>query len=233
MEEWINNLLASEQAGISILAAVFLMGIISVFTCACNYAIIGTLAGYTGTVGASGKTKTVVISSIFFLLGTVISMTAVGCIIGYAGEMVSNSLGNYWKIGAGIISIFFGLYTINLLPFKIPALSLKPTRGNGSIGGAMVFGLLIGGGNALCGLCCSPLFPVVMAASFVNGSMTWGILMLFLYSLGYGFVLSAAMLGVGLGLGKISKSITNFATVLKYLAGVSLILLGFYFLLTI
>jgi len=51
--------------------------------------------------------------------------------------------------------------------------------------------------------------------------------------LGYGIILAAAMLGVGLGLGKISKLLSKFAVVLKYAGGITLIILGFYFLITI
>jgi cytochrome c-type biogenesis protein len=233
MQEWINSVLNSSQAGITVFLAVFLLGAISVFSCACNYAVIGTLAGYTGTLGATGKTKNVIVSSIFFLLGIVVSMSVIGCFIGYAGEFISESLGNYWKIGAGLISIIFGLYTMNLLPFNIPGISVNYEKKRDGVDGAILFGLVIGGVTSLCGLCCNPFFPVIMAASFVKGSTFWGFLMLFAYSLGYGLTLAVAMLGIGLGLGKISKSLSDFAKVLKYIGGTVLIFLGFYFLLTL
>jgi cytochrome c biogenesis protein CcdA len=41
------------------------------------------------------------------------------------------------------------------------------------------------------------------------------------------------MLGVGLGIGKISNTLSKFATVIKYAGGIALIAFGFYFLLTI
>lgn len=233
MQEWINSVLNYDQAGITVLAAVFLLGIISVFSCACNFAVIGTVAGYTGTLGATGKTKTVIISSIFFLIGTVIAMSAIGCLIGYASEFISASLGSYWKVGAGIISILFGVYTLDILPFKIPGISLNVQNRKNGIAGAVIFGFTIGGVTSLCGLCCNPVFPVVMAASFVKGSTLWGFLMLFAYSFGYGLTLAAAMIGLGIGLGKISILLSKFALILKYAGGITLIALGFYFLLTI
>jgi putative Mn2+ efflux pump MntP len=41
------------------------------------------------------------------------------------------------------------------------------------------------------------------------------------------------MVGLGLGLGKVSKTLTIVGTVVKYLGGISLVVLGFYFLLTL
>ncbi len=75
--------------------------------------------------------------------------------------------------------------------------------------------------------------PVILAASFVKGSTLWGVLMLFAYALGYGITLAVAMIGIGLGVGKISKSLSGFANILKYAAGIIMIIIGFYFLITI
>jgi cytochrome c biogenesis protein CcdA len=233
MQEWINSILSSDQTGIIVFAAVFLLGVVSVFTCACNFAAIGVVAGYTGTLGATGKTKTVVAGSVFFLLGIVISLSAVGCLIGFASELVSASMGNYWKIAAGSIAILFGVYNLDILPFKIKGISSNFQNKKSSIAGAMLFGFVMGGATSLGSLCCNPIFPVVMGASFLKGSTLWGFFMLFFYALGYGVTLAAAMLGVGLGLGKMSKLLSKFAVVIKYVGGITLIALGFYLLFTI
>ena len=95
METWVTQVLSSQQAGITILIAVFLMGMISVVSCACNVATLGVVAGYTGTIGATGKTKAVIWSGIFFLSGTILSLTIIGGIIGYASELINDSFGNY------------------------------------------------------------------------------------------------------------------------------------------
>jgi cytochrome c biogenesis protein CcdA len=232
MQEWINSVLSADQAGVIVLAAVFLLGAISVFTCACSFAVIGAVAGYTGTLGATGKTKTVITSSLFFFLGYLVAMSALGCVIGFAGELVSASLGNYWKIASGIILIFFGVYTLDILPFKIPGISLKSQNKQSGIAGAALFGFSLGGVTSLSALCCNPVFPIIMAASFTQGSMFWGFLMLFFYAVGHGVMYVAAMIGVGLGLGKISKIFSKFAVFIKYAGGITLIILGFYFLLT-
>ena len=233
MQEWVNSVISSDQTGIVMLAAVFLLGVISVFTCACNFAVLGVIGGYTGALSATGKTKTVVVSSVFFLLGTVIALSAVGCLIGFASELVSATLGNYWKIGAGIIAILFGVYTLEILPFKIKGISHDFQNRRSGIAGAVIFGFVMGGATSLGSLCCNPIFPVVMGASFLKGSTVWGFAILFFYALGYGLTIASAMLGVGLGLGKISTLLSKSAIFIKYAGGITLIVLGFYLLLTI
>ena len=233
MSEWINSIITSDQTGIVVFAAVFLLGVISTFTCACNFAVLGVLGGYTGAMSATGRTKTVVVSSVFFLLGIVIALSVFGCLIGFAGELVSVSMGNYWKIAAGVIAILFGIYTLDILPFKIKSISPNFQSKKGGVVGAIIFGFVMGGATSLGCLCCNPIFPVVVGASFLKGSTLWGVAMLFFYALGHGLTIAVAMLGVGLGLGKMSKLLSKFAVVIKYAGGITLIVFGFYLLLTI
>jgi cytochrome c biogenesis protein CcdA len=233
MNEWINSMLSADQTGIFALAAVFLLGVVSVFTCACNFAVIGTVAGYTGTLGATGKTKTVIVCSLFFLVGTVGAMSVLGCVIGFAGEFISASMGNYWKIAAGVILILFGVYILDILPFKIPGMTHNFQSKKSGIAGAVLFGFVVGSLTSLGTLCCNPIFPIVAAASLVTGSTLWGFSLLLAYALGFGTILAAAMLGVGLGIGKLSKWLAKSAVIIKYVGGISLIGLGFYFIITV
>ena len=233
MNEWIQSLINSDYSGITVLFAVFLLGVISVFTCACNFAVIGIVAGYTSALGAIGKTKKVILSSLFFLIGTIVAMSILGCIIGFASEFLSTSMGNYWKIGVGIILILFGVYILDILPFKIPGMSFNYQNKQSGITGAVIFGFVVGSLTSLGTLCCNPIFPIIAAASLVTNNTLWSFLLLFSYALGFGATLAAAMLGVGLGIGKISKILTQFATVIKYAGGITLIAFGLYFLLTV
>ena len=232
MEEWINSALISDQIGIVVIIAAFLLGTISVFSCACNFAILGSVAGYTGTLGSIGKTKTIITSSIFFLLGIVVSMSIIGYLVGYAGGFFIEMLGDYWKIAAGIILILLGVYILDILPFKIPAISFNFQNKRAGIFVAILFGITIGGFTALSNICCNPIYQVVMATIFVKGNTLWGLFILLFYSLGYGSVLAATMLGAGLGIGKISNLLSRFSVIIKYLGGITLIIFGFYFLIT-
>ena len=233
MIEWINSVLGADQTGIIAFAAVFLLGIVSVFTCVCNFAIIGALAGYAGALGATGKTKAVVASSLFFLLGNVIAMSAIGLLIGYASEFFGAAMGNYWKIGVGIILILFGVYILDILPFKIPGMTFNFQNKKSGMASGILFGFIIGAILPLSSICCNPIFPIIIAASLITGSRLWGFFLLLSFALGHGMTLAAGMLGLGLGIGKLSNLLTKFATIIKYAGGITLIGLGFYFILTI
>ena len=233
MNTWINQVLSSDHATITVLIAVFVMGMISVVTCGCNFAIIGAVAGYSSASSAEGKTRTAIVRGVGFLLGAIISMAIIGTLFGYAGQWINASFGNWWKIAAGLIAIFFGLYSMDLLPFKMPGISIKQGDTQQNIFSSILFGLAIGGMSSALNSCCNPLFPVILAASFVKGSAVWGLMMLTAFACGYGLPLAAMMVGLGVGVGKLSKTLTIVGTVVKYAGGIALVILGFYFLLTL
>ncbi len=233
MNEWINQALSNDHASIFVLAAVLLLGMLSVFTCACNFAIIGVVAGYSGASQESSKTKLVIWKGLSFLLGTILAMSLVGALFGFAGKWISVSLGNYWKIAAGLISIVFGLYSMDLVPFKLPGVKFSNSNSNQNIFTAIFFGIAVGGLSAACNTCCNPFFPVILAASFVKGSALWGFMMLLFFALGFGIPLAAMILGIGMGLGKLSGIMTSTVRIFKYIGGIALVLLGFYLILTI
>ena len=233
MNTWINQVLSSEHAALTILAAVFLMGMISVVTCGCNFAVIGVVAGYSGATSSAVKTKITVFRGLAFLLGGVISMAIIGLLFGYAGQWISSSLGNYGKIAAALIAIFFGIYSMDLLPFTLPGMNLKQERNETGTLAAILFGLAVGGLFSALNSCCNPLFPIVLAATFVKGSALWGFMMLTTFALGYCIPLSAMMIGLSVGIGRAAKTLNLIGTVVKYIGGVSLVLIGFYLLFTL
>lgn len=232
MEDWIHQVLATEQAGISVLAAVFLLGIFSVFSCGCNFSVIAIVAGYSGSIASESRSKTIIWSGVFFLIGMIVSMSIIGGMVGYASELISDSFGLYWQLAAGIISIFFGLMSMDLLPFKMPGLNLKMSGPKGGKFSAIVFGLSIGGLTLACNSFCNPVFPIILAASFVKGSVIWGVFLLFAYALGYGLTFSTIMVAVGLGIGTTSRNFSKFSKFLKIAGGLLMIVIGFYLLLT-
>src|SRR3989339_981014 len=123
MQEWINQILSSGEYSLTFFIATFLLGLIGTFTSCCNFAVIGAVASYSGAANtnADDKNKKVLSKSIFFFLGMIVSLSIVGAITGLASNIIGNAMGSYWKIAAGLLLLFFGLLTLNILPFKIPS----------------------------------------------------------------------------------------------------------------
>ena len=233
MNEWIQQVLTSEHATPLVLVAAFVMGMISVVTCGCNFAIIGAVAGYSGASANENRPGKIIFKGVAFLVGGIISMAVIGALFGYAGQWINNSFGSYWKIVAGLVMIFFGLYSMDFLPFKLPSVTLKQDQQESGFFSAILFGLMVGGLSAALNSCCNPLFPVILAASFVKGSAFWGLTLLTTFAAGYGLPLATMLIGLSLGFGKVSKTMTIVGNVVKYIGGGSLVAFGFYFLITI
>jgi cytochrome c biogenesis protein CcdA len=122
---------------------------------------------------------------------------------------------------------------MNFLPFKIPSFSMKQENLKPGIFSAILFGLAIGGLSTAFNSCCNPIFPIILAASFVKGSMLWGLLMLTVFALGYALPLALGMVGLKLGLEKMSAGISKVGRAVQYTGGILLIIMGFYLLITI
>ncbi len=233
MEEWIKQVASSDATSLSVLPATLLLGFLASFTSCCTVPVIGAIAGYSGSLGGDGRKKAIWISALAFFIGTVVSLSLVGALTGLVSKAVIAGIGNYWKIAAGILTIFFGLSTLNWLPFKMPSVKFTTKEFGTGIFSALLFGLAIGGLSTACNACCNPLFPIVIGASFLKGGILWGALILAVFALGYSLPLAVAMVGIGLGMDKLSSVAKTLSVIMKYVAGFLLLGIGFYLLITI
>ncbi|MBI4647013.1 MAG: hypothetical protein HY738_10595, partial [Bacteroidia bacterium] len=113
--------------------------------------------------------------------------------------------------------------------------SLKPKQGNYNKNfiSSLIFGFVVGSFTIGCNTCCNPVFPVVFGASFIKGSYLWGIFLLTIFGVGFSLPFSALMLGLGTGVAKLSNSFNKITIIIRWIAGLLLIAIGFYILLTI
>lgn len=207
-----------------------LLGTVSAATSACcTLPAMGILVGYSGA--REDKNRHAAVSSvIFFTVGTVISLMIIGGIAGFVGQTAQTSLGSYWKIFAGIVAILFGLATLKLLPFKLPASSSKQSTNRFGKLGPVAVGLLMGGGVAASSLPCNPGIFIVLGAAVLQGQMVWATLLLAMFAVGFSLPLGAVLLG--LSLGKTALLSKNADTAIRWVSGCILLVAGFYLLLT-
>jgi cytochrome c biogenesis protein CcdA len=218
---------ASQPVG---LLFALLLGTVSAATSACcTLPALGILVGYSGA--REEKTRRAAIGTVvFFTAGTILSLMIIGGIAGFVGQTAQISLGDYWKLFAGIIAIVFGLATLKMLPFNLPAVSLgKSTNGSKKLGTAAA-GLLMGGGVAASSLPCNPGIFIVLGAAILQGQIIWATLLLAMFALGFSLPLGAVLLGVSLG--KTALLTKNTDTAIRWVSGCILLVAGFYLLIT-
>ena len=171
-----------------------------------------------------------ILFSLAFLMGSIISLAVIGALMGYIGSAVVEAVGTFWKIAVAILLILFGLLSLGLVPIKIPQLNVKSNK-KGFIPG-FILGLFTGGLSLVTNICCNPFLPIVLGASFVKASAIWGTLILVSYAIGYSLPFTIAIAGIQMGFGKISNKMKNDSKIITYVAGVIMILSGFYLIYT-
>lgn len=207
-----------------------LLGTVSAATSACcTLPAMGILIGYSGARQEINR-RAAISSVIFFTVGTIISLMIIGGIAGFVGQTAQTSLGSSWKIFAGIVAILFGLATLKLLPFKLPASSRARSTNRFAKLGPAAAGLLMGGGVAASSLPCNPGIFIVLGAAVLQGQVVWATLLLALFAVGFSLPLGAVLLGISLG--KTDLLSKNADTAIRWVSGCVLLVAGFYLLIT-
>jgi len=233
MENWIQQVFNAPQFGVLVLPAGFLLGLITAIGCiACSAPLIAAVVGYAGSRENTQKREIFIIAG-FFMLGTVIALSAAGYLVGYIGQVAGSTFGLYGKLLIAILTIFLGFAALNLLPFRIP--SFNPVKTNLPRGflGASVMGLGVGGASVTYTMaCCGPMIlPVVLGLSVLKGQGVWGAMILGTFAIGYSLPMVAAILGIGFG--KLTGVANRIASPVRMASGALLIVAGFWLIFTL
>ena len=233
--EWIQSVLewiqvTFDNAGLSPVAfpLAFLLGLASaVASACCALPVLGAVVGYAGARQQVDR-RTNLLTAFFFMLGSTLAILILGVVAGFVGQVAQLSLGRYWKIFAGIMAIFFGLATLNLLPFKLPHRKADATKQWSGHLGAALFGLIMGGAVSVCSLACNPGIFIILGVAVLQGYTIWMIGILVAFAIGFSLPLAGLVLGVSFGKSAIQAKKAEAA--MRICAGVVLIGVGFYFL---
>lgn len=233
MNEWISEALDSAHPGAAVIPAAFLLGAIASVTSCCNLPIIGAIAGYSGSLGQARKRRDLLLGGMFFMIGTILALAALGAVSGFIGRSAGSTLGIWWQLIAGLILVFFGLTSLDLLPFKLPVPRLVGRTADRGRLAAMVYGLALGGGATACTVSCSPVLPVVLAYSALQGGTVWGAVVLAVFAVGYSVPLAVGMIGLGLGVSRLQTAAQRLGPAIRLVTGALLTIVGFYLLATV
>ena len=230
--DWLNEVFKSSVFSPAVFPAAFLLGLVASLTSCCNLPVLGAIAGYSGTFGNDSNRRALLLTSLFFMLGTVTAFAALGAVSGFIGQVAGASLGFYWKLVAGFIFILFGLAILNLLPLSFAKLGFKENSWMSRSSGATIYGFAVGGGATACSALCNPVLPAALAITALQGHSLWGAAILGVFSVGYSLPLAGVLVGLGFGFSKLTMVIQKINPVIKTIAGILLIVTGFYLLAT-
>ncbi len=230
MLEWCAGILKSSTFSITVFPAAFMLGVIGSITSCCNLPVLGAIAGYSGTVGHDSGRRDLLAAGLFFMIGTVGAFAALGAVSGFVGQVAGASLGLYWKLLAGFISVLFGLTTLGLLPFDLTRLGLTSKAWQMRSSGATIYGLAVGGGAAACSVACNPVLPIALAVTTLQGHTVWGAAILTVFSIGYSLPIVGVLVGMGLGVRRLTLAVQKVNPIFQKVSGILLIVLGFYLL---
>jgi cytochrome c biogenesis protein CcdA len=232
MVAWLTEVFKSSIFSPAVFPAAFLLGSVASVTSCCNLPVLGAIAGYSGSFGNDSNRRALFLTALFFMLGTVAAFAALGAVSGLVGQVAGAALGFYWKLGAGLIFVIFGLASLNLLPFKLSKPGFLGETWRKRSAGATIYGFAVGGGATACSALCNPLLPPALAVTTLQGHPVWGAAILAVFSVGYSLPMVGVLVGLGFGFGRLTLVIQKINPVIKTISGVLLIVIGFYLLAT-
>ncbi len=232
MEEWIKLSLGTPTFSLSALSAAVFLGLLGSVSSCCNLTVLAALIGYSGIEHEKKMNMNMLLAGLSFMFGTIIALAILGGVTGFISQTMGSALGAYWKIFAGVVMIFFGTVSLNLLPFRLPGIPPKARVIPPEPAKALLYGFAIGGGTTICSVSCNPILPVALGAAALEGHTLRGAAILGSFAFGYSLPLAAGMMGLTFGVIKLSAALDKYSVVIKTLAGVMLLGVGFYLLLT-
>ena len=174
-------------------------------------------------VGNKKKLSKVILSSVFFIAGFSLVFVTLGASATIAGKFLLSKL-SFFSQAAGIIIVIFGLHTMGI--FKIKYLDFEKrinvrNKAYGMIGSFFV-GLAFAFGWTPC---IGPILGAILAIASTRDSVSQGILLLSVYSLGLGipFLITAVAMN---GFLKLFKSMKNHFRKIEIISGLLLIIIG-------
>jgi len=207
-----------------------LLGVMSAATSACcALPTLGVMIGYSSTQENTGKGMAFK-RALFFTLGAIVSLMIMGGVAGFIGQVANVSLGRYWTVFAGIVLIFFGLATLNILPFKLSFGKVNKIKKRFGMSGVILTGFVLGGLVSTTAFCCIPAIFVVMGIAILQKQIIQAVLLLFMFAIGFSLPLGAVVFGVSVS--KVLFLPKSAGKIVKWIAGGLLLAFGFYFIIT-
>lgn len=195
----------------------------------CSLSTVPLIIGYVGGTGRKDPKRSLLLS-LTFAAGSALTFTALGVAASFAGRMIGSG-SSWWYLVLGVLMVLMALQVWGIFTFIPPSYLVSMNTKRGFLG-AFLAGVL---GGVFSSPCSTPILIVLLAVVAGSGSTLWGILLLFLYSVGHGTL--AVIAGTSIGFvqklsrsgayGKVSKILTAVMGALILLIGFYMFYLGF------
>lgn len=222
MDKLVNSIVEQQNFLIPFLA--FLGGILA-STLPCSLASIPLVITYVGGANAD-EPKTAFKLSLLFALGTATTFTILGIMAATVGTFFG-SVNKWFNLFLGVLMIVMSLQVMGVFEF-IPSANLLSRNKRRGMLGAYITGIL---GGLFSSPCATPIIIALLGIVARGGSLIWGGLLFFMYSLGHSVLVLVAGTSFGF-VEKISKNqkYTKLTKVLQIILGLLFLALGIYLL---
>ncbi|MFI3141279.1 MAG: cytochrome c biogenesis protein CcdA [Clostridia bacterium] len=197
-------------------------GLLTSFT-PCSLSSIPLVISFVGGT-TERNTKKALALSVTFAVGSAVTFTTLGVIASLAGSLVGN-FSSWWYLVLGVLMVLMALQTWELYEIIPSSYLLSKSKKKGFIG-AFVAGILAG---IFSSPCSTPVLIALLAIVAGEGSLSFGIVLLLLYSIGHGTL--AVITGTSMSLvHKLSASekYAKASKISKIIMGSLILLIGFY-----
>lgn len=211
---------AVEQAGVAAVGIGFATGLVFSF----NPVALASIPVSLAYVTKAREKKQAILFGAMFILGMLITHTALGFVAGLGGRWVASLVGRGWGLVLGPLLIILGLTWAGWVRLPLPAFALRVNRPTASWG-AFVLGAVFS--IAVCPFC-TPALVVLLGATAGLGSPWIGAVLLLAFAIGR--AVPIAFGAMGLGWLENSRGLTAYRQAFETLGGVTLIAAGLYML---
>lgn len=205
----------------------FLWGIVSVLFSPCHLASIPLMVGYVAGQGRLVEGKEAAGYALIFSLGLFCSIALVGLLCSALGLMLGD-VSPYWGLPVGALLIWLGLDLMGITVCRLPGRKLQSFTLRGHKG-AFVLGSSYG---ILSGACTFGFIAPILAIITAQGRALEGLTLITLFALGHCLPIALAGSSTALTQRLLSSTFQNAAQWGRKLAGLLVIGVGCYFLLT-
>lgn len=155
-----------------------------------------------------------------FLGGITVTFGVLGILSAVTGRLLTNFIGPYLYLFAGIVTLTAGLNMLNIIDLHLPVpLTNVKTKNNFLMG-------IIYGGVALS--CIGPLIASVLVYITAKASVLYGFTMMYLFSLG--FITPFILFGFLITDSNISRKLMRYSSIIRKFGGALLLFVSAYLL---